>query len=182
VSQISEAALASPTAPQPPGPSDLLLQWFAVQFTDGHAARAPILKEVLAAFGASKILSHGQARWLWFAGDRAALWDNEAWTALSTRHLDLVREAGALTALPFVLTNRNRVSAFLATWATPQRMRRSCGPSPRRPGSPPSRTVRSLLCEAKRPSSRSWLEPPSATLTCVARGLRQRSPSFSAAR
>jgi DNA-binding CsgD family transcriptional regulator len=31
---------------------------------------------------------------------------------LSTRHLDLVREAGALTALPFVLTNRSSVCAF----------------------------------------------------------------------
>ena len=31
---------------------------------------------------------------------------------LSTRHLELVREAGALTALPFVLTNRSSVYAF----------------------------------------------------------------------
>jgi DNA-binding CsgD family transcriptional regulator len=31
---------------------------------------------------------------------------------LSTRHLDLVRETGALTALPFVLTNRNSVYTF----------------------------------------------------------------------
>ena len=54
-----------------------------------------------------------EARWLWFASWIALyLWDDEAWTVLSTRHLDLVREAGALTALPFVLTNRSSVYAF----------------------------------------------------------------------
>ena len=54
-----------------------------------------------------------EARWLWFASWIALyLWDDEAWTVLSTRHLDLVREAGALTALPFVLANRSSVYAF----------------------------------------------------------------------
>jgi ATP/maltotriose-dependent transcriptional regulator MalT len=54
-----------------------------------------------------------EARWLWFASWIALfLFDDEAWTVLSTRHLDLVREAGALTALPFVLANRSSVYAF----------------------------------------------------------------------
>ena len=38
---------------------------------------------------------------------------------LSTRHLDLVREAGALTALPFVLANRSSVYAFFGSWTRP---------------------------------------------------------------
>jgi DNA-binding CsgD family transcriptional regulator len=113
VREISEAALAGPAAPQPPRPSDLLLQGLAVRFTDGYAAGAPILKEALAAFGADTMLPPEEARWLWFASWIALyLWDEEAWTVLSTRHLDLVREAGALTALPFVLTNRSSVYAF----------------------------------------------------------------------
>ena len=59
-----------------------------------------------------------EARWLWFASWIALdLWDDEAWTVLSTRHLDLVREAGALTALPFVLTNRSSVYAFFGELA-----------------------------------------------------------------
>ena len=53
-----------------------------------------------------------EARWLWFASQLALyLWDEHAWMLLSTRHLDLVRETGALTALPFVLTTRIRVLA-----------------------------------------------------------------------
>jgi DNA-binding CsgD family transcriptional regulator len=113
VVDVSEAALAGQPLSQPPGPSDLLLQGLAVRFTDGYAAGAPIIKEALRAFARETVLPPEEARWLWFASWIALhLWDDEAWTALSTRHLDLVREAGALTALPFVLTNRSSVCAF----------------------------------------------------------------------
>ncbi|MEA2234907.1 MAG: hypothetical protein QOD83_4723 [Solirubrobacteraceae bacterium] len=113
VVEVSEAALVGPPPPRPPRPSDLLLQGLAVRFTDGPAAGAPILKEALGAFRATTVLPPEEARWLWFASWIALhLSDDEAWTVLSTRHLDLVREAGALTALPFVLTNRSSVYAF----------------------------------------------------------------------
>ena len=111
--EISEAALAGAAPPQPPGPSDLLLQGLAVRFTDGPAAAAPILKEALRAFRGISVLPPEEARWLWFASWIAIfLFDDDAWTELSTRHLELVREAGALTALPFVLANRSSVYAF----------------------------------------------------------------------
>jgi DNA-binding CsgD family transcriptional regulator len=85
----------------------------AVQFTAGYAAGAPILREALRAFGRDAVLPPEEARWLWFASWIAIyLWDDEAWMVFSTRHLDLVREAGALTALPFVLTDRSCVQAF----------------------------------------------------------------------
>jgi DNA-binding CsgD family transcriptional regulator len=45
----------------------------------------------------------------WIALD---LWDDHAWTVLSTCQLDLVRETGAMTAVPFVLTTRSSVYAF----------------------------------------------------------------------
>ena len=105
--EVSAAALAGPPPPQPPRPSDLLLQGLAVRFTDGYAAGAPILKEALRAFERETVLPPEEARWLWFASQIALdLWDDHTWTVLSTRHLDLVRETGALTALPFVLTTR----------------------------------------------------------------------------
>jgi DNA-binding CsgD family transcriptional regulator len=111
--EISEAALTCPPPPAAASPSDLLLQGLAVQFTAGYPAGAPILREALRAFGRYTVLPPEEARWLWFASWIAIyLWDDEAWMVFSTQHLDLVREAGALTALPFVLTNRNCVYPF----------------------------------------------------------------------
>ncbi len=112
VVEVSEAALADPPPPAVPRPLDLLLQGLAVRFTDGYAAGAPILKEAVRAFGRETVLPPEEARWLWFASQIALhLWDEHAWMVLSTRHLDLVRETGALTALPFVLTTRISVLA-----------------------------------------------------------------------
>jgi DNA-binding CsgD family transcriptional regulator len=113
VVEVSKAALAGPPPPEPPRPPDLLLQGLAVRFTDGPAAGAPILKEALRAFREVRALTPEEARWLWFASWIALyLFDDDAWIALSTRHLELVRDAGALTALPFVLTNRSSAYAF----------------------------------------------------------------------
>jgi len=111
--EYEAGALAGPPPAEPPGPSDLLLHGLAVRFTDGFSAGAPILKDALRAFGRETVLAPEEARWLWFASWIALyLWDDDAWTVLSSRQLDLVRETGALTALPFVLTNRSSVCAF----------------------------------------------------------------------
>src|SRR4051812_7258701 len=119
VVEASEAALAGPAPPQPPRPPDLLLLGLAVRFTQGYAAGAPILKEALRALRRETVLPPHEARWLWFAGWVALnLWDDETWTDLTTRQLELVRGAGALTALPFVLTICTSVYAFFGELTT----------------------------------------------------------------
>src|SRR3954452_25632355 len=119
VVEVSEAALAGPAPPQPPRPPDLLLLGLAVGFTQGYAAGAPILKEALRALRRETVLPPHEARWLWFAGWFALnLWDDETWTDLTTRQLELVRGAGALTALPFVLTICTSVYAFFGELTT----------------------------------------------------------------
>jgi DNA-binding CsgD family transcriptional regulator len=110
---VSRAALAGPPMPANAGPSDLLLQGLAVRFTDGYTAGAPLLKEALSAFQSEAVLPPEEARWLWFASSVALdLWDDASWTALSTRQLDLVRQTGEVSALPFVLSFRSGVYAF----------------------------------------------------------------------
>jgi DNA-binding CsgD family transcriptional regulator len=107
VLDVSEAALAGPPAPDPPRPTDLLLQGLAVRFTEGYAAGAPILKEALSAFTLDAALPPQEMRWLWLACWVAAdLWEDEAWAVLSTRQLELVRAAGALTAVTLALSAR----------------------------------------------------------------------------
>lgn len=91
----------------------------AVRFTEGYGAGAPLLKEALSAFRREAVLPPKEARWLWFASWVALfMWDDATWAVLSTRQLELVRQAGELSAVPFVLTNRTSVYAFLGALGT----------------------------------------------------------------
>jgi DNA-binding CsgD family transcriptional regulator len=116
---VSRAALAGPPMPPSAGPSDLLLQGLAVRFTEGYTAGAPLLKEALSAFQSEAVLPAEEARWLWFASQVALdLWDDASWAALSTRQLDLVRQTGEVSALPFVLNFRSGVYAYIGDLRT----------------------------------------------------------------
>jgi DNA-binding CsgD family transcriptional regulator len=115
---VSRAALAGPAPTGPPRPSDLLLQALATRFTDGYTAAAPALKVAVRAFLTESSLPYDQSRWLWFATYAALhLWDDASAMALSTRHLEIVREAGALTALPLVLASRSSILGFMGHMA-----------------------------------------------------------------
>ncbi len=118
VVSVSQAALAGSPMPQTPGPSDLLLQGLAVQFSEGYRAGTPWLKQALSAFQGEDVLSPKEARWLWLASWVALLmWDDASWTVLSARQLDLVRRSGELSALPFVLDTRSGVYGFMGELA-----------------------------------------------------------------
>ena len=116
---VSEAALAGPAMPPAPRPSELLLHGLAVRFTEGYAAGAPLIKEAVSAFQREAVLSGEDARWLWFASLVALfMWDDAGWAVLSTRQLEFVSQTGALSTLPFVLTDRSAVYAFLGDLRT----------------------------------------------------------------
>lgn len=113
VFEISKFALAGPAPPEKPQPSDLLLQALAVQATEGYAAGAPLVKAALRAFQYEANLSANDARWLWLACMVALFaWDDQAWTVLFRRQLDLARQSGALSPLAFALGAGIGVYAF----------------------------------------------------------------------
>ena len=119
VAEVITAALAGPPPPEPPRPSDLLLQGMAIQFTEGYAAGAPILKDALRAFRCETTLPPQDARWRSMATLAAAnLWDDATWTLLSGRELELARGAGNLTALPIVLSQFGYINAISGELAT----------------------------------------------------------------
>ncbi|WP_241680614.1 ATP-binding protein [Pseudactinotalea suaedae] len=109
VRTVAEAARAAPPPPGVPVPSDILLDGLVTTFTEGYEAGVPGLRRALAAFRdqgsrAGSGDDGEQRRWLWHAGRTAtALFDDEAVHALAARHVRLVREAGALVALPAAL-------------------------------------------------------------------------------
>ena len=101
---VAEAARAAPPA-LVPHPADLLLDGLAGMITDGHAAAAPVLRQAVHAFRTGDVAATGGFRWLWLAEEAAQeLWDHDAWLELSARHVQLVRDAGALAVLPLALS------------------------------------------------------------------------------
>jgi hypothetical protein len=104
--EVSQAARAAPRPAHPPLAPDLLLDGFAVHFTDGYAAGAPILRRALSAFD-GEMSAEAEVRWLWLACDAAVhLWDYDRWDRLAGRYVQLTREADALSELPLALSQR----------------------------------------------------------------------------
>ncbi len=103
---MSHAARAAPQPSHPPRAPDLLLDGFAAHFTEGYAAGAPILRRALSAFD-QETSAEVELRWLWLACVAANhLWDYDRWDRFSSRHVQLTREAGALSELPLALSQR----------------------------------------------------------------------------
>ena len=116
--ESAEAARAAPAASQPPSADDLLLDGLALLITEGHAAAAPTLKRALSAFSSRHISTEQGLRWFWLACPAAQiLWDDESWDVLSSRHVQLCRDAGALGSLPIALTQRAGLQLFEGDFA-----------------------------------------------------------------
>jgi DNA-binding CsgD family transcriptional regulator len=101
--EVSRAARAMPAPPRPPLPAGLLLDGLALLVTDGPAAAVPVLRQATSAFAAADIPPEKIFRWGWMArvADEA-LWDDEGWR-LTSKHIQLARDVGALDQLPFLL-------------------------------------------------------------------------------
>src|SRR5216683_1832140 len=106
---VLQAAEAASTGPQPPRVVDVLLDAFAVRFTDGYAATAPALDRVLGLLLALDVADDDAGRWFWLAGASSnavvalELWDPESWHALAASQVQAARDAGALAHLQFAL-------------------------------------------------------------------------------
>jgi DNA-binding CsgD family transcriptional regulator/tetratricopeptide (TPR) repeat protein len=112
VREVARAARGAPPSCQPRN-GDRLLDGRAVLFTDGYPAAVPISRRALQAFCREDVLATDGLRWLWLATLTAAdLWDDESWHVLSTRHVQIARQAGALSDLPLALASRVFVHLF----------------------------------------------------------------------
>ena len=107
---VGDVARAARMAPAPPAPArapDLLLDGLALLVTEGYAAGTPALRRALLAFRSQDISAEEGLSWLWLAGRAAmAVWDDETWHILASRHVKLARDAGALSELPLAVRSR----------------------------------------------------------------------------
>jgi DNA-binding CsgD family transcriptional regulator len=114
--EICRAVRALPPSPGAPRPLDLLLDGFALLTTDGRAAATPTLQraaKALAGIPVGDVL-----RWGWAAtGAAAAVWDDEGMLAMYARHVQLTRDAGALSELPIHLSALAIASAWAGDFA-----------------------------------------------------------------
>jgi DNA-binding CsgD family transcriptional regulator len=107
---VGEVARAARMAPAPLAPArapDLLLDGLALLVTEGYAAGTPVLGRALLAFRGQDTSAEEGLSLLWLA-ERAAMavWDDETWHILASRHVKLARDAGALSELPLAIRSR----------------------------------------------------------------------------
>jgi DNA-binding CsgD family transcriptional regulator/tetratricopeptide (TPR) repeat protein len=101
---VSREALLAPRPAGGPRPADLLLRGFALAFTDGRAAAAPVLQQAAHGFASSDVSIDEVLRWGWLSTAASVMvWDYDTCLAVSTRGVELARDAGALSVLPVSL-------------------------------------------------------------------------------
>jgi DNA-binding CsgD family transcriptional regulator len=116
--EVGEAARRAPRAQSVRAP-DQLLDALAVRLTDGYATTVPEIERVLTAFCDENVPVRDSLRWLLLAGVIAAdLWDLERWRLVTARHVNIIREAGALSELPLALDSSAVVHVFAGELAT----------------------------------------------------------------
>jgi DNA-binding CsgD family transcriptional regulator len=116
--EVAKAAHASPPASPPPSAPDLLLDGLALLNTQGYAAASPALQRALLAFASEDTSAEHALRWLWLVVPAAQIrWDDESWRKLSTRHVRLARDTGALGVLPMALSQLAGLHLFEGDFA-----------------------------------------------------------------
>lgn len=101
--EICRAVRALPSPRGAQRPRDVLLDGFALLITEGYTAAAPTLQRAVPVV--ANIPVEDVLRWGWMAaGASAAVWDDEGLLASCVRQVQVLRDAGALAALPIHLT------------------------------------------------------------------------------
>jgi DNA-binding CsgD family transcriptional regulator len=79
----------------------------ATLITEGYQTGVPAVQRALSVFRDGDLPAGEQLRWL-FVATRCAIdvWDDEGWRDLAIRQVELARAAGALSLLPFAITQR----------------------------------------------------------------------------
>ncbi len=110
-----------PPAPPPlDPPGNSLLDGLALLITDGYGAGVPVLRRALSGFCDERLSTLEKLRWLPLACRAAAegLWDYETWAVLSSRLVELARDAGALTILRYSLSMISTIHVISGDFAS----------------------------------------------------------------
>jgi DNA-binding CsgD family transcriptional regulator len=107
VTEVAHAVLAGPPPDESSAAAQLLLNGFALLISQGHAAGAPVLAKALTAFREGALGDEDELDWLWLSCHAAGiLWEDQTWYWLTTRFVELARQAGTLSTLPLALSTK----------------------------------------------------------------------------
>jgi DNA-binding CsgD family transcriptional regulator len=113
VREVSRAARAAPAPDHEPRPNDLLLDGLARLVVEGRAAATPTLRKAVRAFRDEKVSGAQWLQWGVLASSAAVtLWDFDGWDAVSSRQIELARDAGALGLLSIALNGQGMIAAW----------------------------------------------------------------------
>jgi DNA-binding CsgD family transcriptional regulator len=118
--EIARAARGATAAPPSDSRApDLLLEGMATLITDGYETGVPAVQRALSVFRDGDLPIGEQLRWL-FVATRCAIdiWDDESWRDLAIRQVELARAVGALSLLPFAITQRFGMHVHAGEFAT----------------------------------------------------------------
>jgi ATP/maltotriose-dependent transcriptional regulator MalT len=98
--KVSREVRAAPRSASRGRPADRLLEGFAMAFTDGRSAAAPLLAEAARGFGGDGVSAEEVIRWGWLATAASVMvWEYDTCLEIADRGVGLARESGALTVL-----------------------------------------------------------------------------------
>lgn len=101
---VARAAQNAPV-PRSPRACDQLLQAAAIRLIDGYQAAVPEMRAAIRAFDTDEIPREQVVRFGCMAAIIAVdLWDDSAWSRAADRYLGVIRDSGALSALPLALS------------------------------------------------------------------------------
>jgi DNA-binding CsgD family transcriptional regulator len=116
---VSREARAAPRPEAGLRASDLLLDGFALAFTDGRPQAAPILERAATAFAGTDVSTEEVLRWGWLATAAAVMvWDYDTCRAVASRGAQLARDSGALTVLAVSVNVLGQAVALGGDFAT----------------------------------------------------------------
>jgi hypothetical protein len=102
--EVSAAARRAPAVENGARPFELLLDGFALLYTDGRVIATPVLRQAAAAFAGTDAGVEEVLRWGWLATIAAVVvWDYESCIAVAGRGVELARRSGALAVLAVAL-------------------------------------------------------------------------------
>jgi len=147
---IAESARHAPPPSDPPTASDLFLDGIVLRLTEGHAAAAPLLQRAISQYLKEDESGTADPRWhditLRVLLD---LFEQDTYSSLNARQLELLRAAGELTVLPAALTTYAGVCVTSGDFAQAADLLEESAAISAATGAPPHRSIQTYLAACR---------------------------------